>query len=60
MLASQCQLATLESDMRVQVIIKRLEDDKLWFTLLQKADLDINAFETTCAQFTAAEKMEKN
>ena len=35
---------------------QKVEDDKLRFTLLQKADLDINALETTCAHFAAAEK----
>ena len=40
----------------MQAIIKGLEDDKLWSTLLQRADLDINAFETTFAQFAAAER----
>ena len=36
-----------------------LEDDKLWFTLLQEADLNINTLETTCAHFAAAERTVK-
>ena len=58
-LASQCQLAALESDMAVHAIINRLEDDKLWSVLLQRADLDINVLETTYAQFAAAERTVK-
>ena len=52
-LASQCQLAALESDMAVHAIINGLEDDKLQSLLLQRADLDSNVLETTCAQFAA-------
>ena len=55
-LASQCQLAALENDMAVHAIINGLEDDKLRSVLLQRADLDINVLETTCAQFAAAER----
>ena len=29
----------------------------MWFTWLQEADLNINALETTCAHFAAAERM---
>ena len=56
--ASQCQLVALESDIIVQAIIKGLENDKLPSTLLQIADLDINALVTTGA-FAAASTSNK-
>ena len=55
-LASQCQLAALESELAVHAIINELENNKLQPILLQRADPDINILETICAQFAAAER----